>query len=221
MNSTREKGDAKTDLAANLRIWSARFLYAFLVALLIGGTTTRILGFSGQGLTPGVLIVLIPIWMVGGVGALLAIVAWGLHPDHDGHLEFTFTESSTEMFSPGMGYVIRGLGGLLALLMVIAFAGLVADENQNLSVAKRWGLGYVFESYALFLVYLSWFYRSRTHRVTTTYLNTLSPLFGFLLIPLGGPLLVVFSTGLHRPADLRNTPEKDMVNREGADHIHT
>jgi type IV secretory pathway TrbD component len=58
-----------------------RLLHLFVLCLMIGGATTKIFfpEMLGAGLTPTTLLILIPIWSLGGVGLLLWIVGWLQH----------------------------------------------------------------------------------------------------------------------------------------------
>jgi len=157
---------------------------------MIGGTTVNIAfpQLKGQGLTPAMVAILVPIWGMGIAGLTLLLIAWisepfpQLPPDFTGNLP-DFQASMFTRFLFALVLAIFGFGSLM----------LVIDPNQEVSLAFRLGFAYGVASAIPFIFFLMFRYDQSRHPATQTYLVYFGPLLGVALSPLTWPLHLILN----------------------------
>jgi hypothetical protein len=179
-------------------LWGRRLIVTGLSCLLVGKALVKLAEAAGWKLSfDDVLPFLIPVWFISIGGILLALFGWAASPDWS-------TELDSHCRSLRCSFPTRVLASLLCLVVALACIALVIVDDVN-PRSVRGTVAYCLMTCSVFILYLCWGYHERQHRATTTYLNSLTPVIAFPLIPVTWFLLVYFNWQL-----LRKSPTDDI-----------
>jgi len=129
---------------------------------------------------------LIPIWALCIAGMILLLIGWVQCPTMEPRLKLPFSKRPDGRY---FGTLVKGLAAFLCLVLTLGYIAIgLSAETLKLGTAS-----YAAGCISAFGFYLATFYSDRRDPYTTTYLNLLTPLFAFLLIPLTWPVLVVLA----------------------------
>lgn len=176
-------------IAERLARWGQALLGLAMFALAAGGTIVSQFfpEREGEGLSTPLLVLLVPIWAVGGAGILLCLAAWVMYPRLTSELNLDLERREDGLH---FGRLTRVLACVVLAIFCLGAFGLAASPEEASSPWLRWGIAYFAVCLWGFTVYLSFFYVAERHLATTTLLNLLSPLLAYLLVPLHWPVLV-------------------------------
>lgn len=187
-----------------------RWLLGVSVGLLVvGGATVKLVpALQGRGLDNLTLSILIPIWSIGIAGILLLLAGWIRYPALDTNLDPDRLGLERRPDGQIFGPLTKSLAFLAAALIWLGSLVLWMDSSDPNPLWTKGLFFYCATCYSGFVIYLLVLYTNASHHTTSTYLNLLTPMIAFLLVPLTWPLLIVLNW-------LISTRDRDAVDQAG------